>query len=138
MRALSAAPRRRRRRRMNVSPRLRISTKASFAMPSRSKRKRATPSQWKTRPHQRRKDRKSTRLNSSHGYISYAVFCLNKKNKTKHVVTRNRVRASVPAEFSDPRPAQECARERGERPRVAHAFRAGEILHALAEHPPPG
>src|SRR5256884_5919443 len=28
-------------------------------------------------------DRKSTRLNSSHGYISYAVFCL-KKNKIKH------------------------------------------------------
>src|SRR2546422_4526683 len=28
-------------------------------------------------------DRKSTRLNSSHGYISYAVFCLKKKNK-KH------------------------------------------------------
>src|SRR2546429_1365279 len=30
----------------------------------------------------RRKDRKSTRLNSSHGYISYAVFCLKKKKKT--------------------------------------------------------
>src|SRR2546422_6276090 len=29
------------------------------------------------------KDRKSTRLNSSHGYISYAVFCLKKKKKTK-------------------------------------------------------
>src|SRR3989449_3316901 len=31
-------------------------------------------------------DRKSTRLNSSHGYISYAVFCLKKKkkNNTKH------------------------------------------------------
>src|SRR2546422_6697069 len=31
-------------------------------------------------------DRKSTRLNSSHGYISYAVFCLKKKkqrNRTK-------------------------------------------------------
>src|SRR2546422_7464748 len=28
-----------------------------------------------------RTDRKSTRLNSSHGYISYAVFCLKKKNK---------------------------------------------------------
>src|SRR2546422_5858087 len=28
-------------------------------------------------------DRKSTRLNSSHGYISYAVFCLKKK-KTEH------------------------------------------------------
>src|SRR3989449_1358533 len=29
------------------------------------------------------RDRKSTRLNSSHGYISYAVFCLKKK-KTHH------------------------------------------------------
>src|SRR2546422_2317100 len=29
----------------------------------------------------RRGDRKSTRLNSSHGYISYAVFCLKKKKK---------------------------------------------------------
>src|SRR2546422_1591746 len=28
----------------------------------------------------RNRDRKSTRLNSSHGYISYAVFCLKKKN----------------------------------------------------------
>src|SRR5256884_6302388 len=27
-------------------------------------------------------DRKSTRLNSSHGYISYAVFCLKKKTST--------------------------------------------------------
>src|SRR2546422_3878817 len=31
------------------------------------------------------RDRKSTRLNSSHGYISYAVFCLKKKNtKNEH------------------------------------------------------
>src|SRR5205809_5824357 len=30
----------------------------------------------------RRRDRKSTRLNSSHGYISYAVFCLKKKKRT--------------------------------------------------------
>src|SRR2546429_6382880 len=29
-------------------------------------------------------DRKSTRLNSSHGYISYAVFCLKKKITTTH------------------------------------------------------
>src|SRR3712207_7587217 len=29
-----------------------------------------------------RRDRKSTRLNSSHANISYAVFCLKKKNKT--------------------------------------------------------
>src|SRR5256884_6618054 len=29
-------------------------------------------------------DRKSTRLNSSHGYISYAVFCLKKKTRQTH------------------------------------------------------
>src|SRR2546422_6121235 len=29
-------------------------------------------------------DRKSTRLNSSHGYISYAVFCLKKKKKAMY------------------------------------------------------
>src|SRR5258707_5039780 len=33
-----------------------------------------------------RLDRKSTRLNSSHANISYAVFCLKKKNNTHHVV----------------------------------------------------
>src|SRR2546429_3183708 len=33
--------------------------------------------------HQPNPDRKSTRLNSSHGYISYAVFCLKKKKKKK-------------------------------------------------------
>src|SRR3712207_7601338 len=32
----------------------------------------------------RREDRKSTRLNSSHANISYAVFCLKKKNKDTH------------------------------------------------------
>src|SRR2546429_4288393 len=35
-------------------------------------------------PRWRAKDRKSTRLNSSHGYISYAVFCLKKKKSTHH------------------------------------------------------
>src|SRR3712207_6904666 len=33
------------------------------------------------------RDRKSTRLNSSHANISYAVFCLKKKNKKSHVLT---------------------------------------------------
>src|SRR2546426_9111662 len=37
------------------------------------------------RPH--RRDRKSTRLNSSHLVISYAVFCLKKKKKMKVIRT---------------------------------------------------
>src|SRR5438132_9096040 len=36
-----------------------------------------------------RRDRKSTRLNSSHTVISYAVFCLKKKNKTTTGTTTN-------------------------------------------------
>src|SRR3712207_7945565 len=32
-------------------------------------------------------DRKSTRLNSSHANISYAVFCLKKKKKTRYINT---------------------------------------------------
>src|SRR2546422_5065705 len=35
-------------------------------------------------PRRLRQDRKSTRLNSSHGYISYAVFCLKKKKKKRN------------------------------------------------------
>src|SRR2546422_1982678 len=34
------------------------------------------------------RDRKSTRLNSSHGYISYAVFCLKKKKQRQNTTTR--------------------------------------------------
>src|SRR2546427_1022965 len=39
------------------------------------------PSSWRRRREVR--DRKSTRLNSSHSQISYAVFCLKKKKKNK-------------------------------------------------------
>src|SRR5438034_6168312 len=39
-----------------------------------------------------RTDRKSTRLNSSHTVISYAVFCLKKKKKIKKNNTRTRMR----------------------------------------------
>src|SRR5438876_9581145 len=46
--------------------------------PRRSRRGGGTRSRW-TRGSRRRKDRKSTRLNSSHPSISYAVFCLKKK-----------------------------------------------------------
>src|SRR5687768_17920478 len=36
-------------------------------------------------------DRKSTRLNSSHGYISYAVFCLKKKKKIFFYITNHKI-----------------------------------------------
>src|SRR2546428_10347265 len=39
-------------------------------------------------------DRKSTRLNSSHDQISYAVFCLKKKKKTDCALSRRRTRCS--------------------------------------------
>src|SRR5256884_5202985 len=42
----------------------------------------SAPACWPRSLQSRATDRKSTRLNSSHGYISYAVFCL--KKKTKH------------------------------------------------------
>src|SRR6476620_11922368 len=38
----------------------------------------------------RRRDRKSTRLNSSHANISYAVFCLKKKKNNKHIHNNNK------------------------------------------------
>src|SRR5687768_18157963 len=46
--------------------------------PVRTSRTGAIPRAGDARPW---RDRKSTRLNSSHGYISYAVFCLKKKKK---------------------------------------------------------
>src|SRR2546430_13256923 len=39
----------------------------------------------------RPKDRKSTRLNSSHSQISYAVFCLKKKNDSYHATTPSKL-----------------------------------------------
>src|SRR2546422_7007270 len=40
----------------------------------------------------RRGDRKSTRLNSSHGYISYAVFCLKKNKQNVRKQTKKHLR----------------------------------------------
>src|SRR5206468_10611018 len=42
-------------------------------------------SRWGWRCSSSRPDRKSTRLNSSHDQISYAVFCLKKKKNTDHL-----------------------------------------------------
>src|SRR5437867_13086181 len=48
-------------------------------------------SDWRKRRPEVRTDRKSTRLNSSHRTISYAVFCLKKKKKQKYRVARSEV-----------------------------------------------
>src|SRR5256884_5259282 len=40
----------------------------------------------KSNPADCQQDRKSTRLNSSHGYISYAVFCLKKKKNNQYCI----------------------------------------------------
>src|SRR2546430_13495591 len=54
----------------------------------RADRRRATSDCPRTRsPGRRQRDRKSTRLNSSHSQISYAVFCLKKKkNDQQHTL----------------------------------------------------
>src|SRR2546422_6453349 len=46
--------------------------------------------QYGHRDPRRLQDRKSTRLNSSHGYISYAVFCLKKKKQYTRRALLNR------------------------------------------------
>src|SRR2546428_7406578 len=61
------------------SPRATSSTSVAHHPPSPL---RAAP---RAKPRQCRADRKSTRLNSSHDQISYAVFCLKKKKKLYHL-----------------------------------------------------
>src|SRR5436309_135811 len=53
------------------------------ALPIWDRRSTSPADRWRRRrrAHDRRRDRKSTRLNSSHVKISYAVFCLKKKKK---------------------------------------------------------
>src|SRR5436853_5424309 len=53
---------------------------------NRARRSRPTH-RWSAHPARAQLDRKSTRLNSSHLGISYAVFCLKKKKKKKNVIT---------------------------------------------------
>src|SRR5688572_31361009 len=51
-----------------------------------------------TRPLCLRQDRKSTRLNSSHSQISYAVFCLKKKKKKKkpkNITTQTKITLDI-------------------------------------------
>src|SRR2546429_6054659 len=66
-----------------TTPPLRTATRCSAA---------ARPGGSSSPACRRTRDRKSTRLNSSHGYISYAVFCLKKKNNRRierELITRS-------------------------------------------------
>src|SRR5690348_18205787 len=58
-------------------------------------RKRAAYCGWSCRSHEI-EDRKSTRLNSSHPSISYAVFCLKKKKKKTRQYAMNTYRRGAP------------------------------------------
>src|SRR2546430_9330599 len=68
--------------------------------PDDAPRPRASPGRVPPRP----EDRKSTRLNSSHSQISYAVFCLKKKNKT--------IRPMVAFTYDNPTPSSYSFRKR--------------------------
>src|SRR2546427_6402599 len=64
-----------------------------LAHEGQAQRGQAGPRRSPVHPHQRGRDRKSTRLNSSHSQISYAVFCLKKKKKI-HIATHLRAPTS--------------------------------------------
>src|SRR2546421_2226917 len=59
---------------------------ASPSPASRTRSPLSTPAGTFTESLRVRRDRKSTRLNSSHDQISYAVFCLKKKNKSSNTI----------------------------------------------------
>src|SRR2546422_4819605 len=65
-----------------------VARRSRGAPPARRPGTRATTVDPRRPP---RGDRKSTRLNSSHGYISYAVFCLKKKKKSAKNTTAPKV-----------------------------------------------
>src|SRR2546422_7220167 len=68
-----------------VSPRLALDlVRLTWSFRARDWYRRAPFLPLPPREYLRWRDRKSTRLNSSHGYISYAVFCLKKKTDTEH------------------------------------------------------
>src|SRR2546422_5899110 len=64
----------------------------SRAVPARSARTQSSSRNANADTTSTPRDRKSTRLNSSHGYISYAVFCLKKKKKQTKQLRLERTR----------------------------------------------
>src|SRR2546429_7130029 len=57
-------------------------------------------------------DRKSTRLNSSHGYISYAVFCLKKKKRRPEAHGKHRASHSGRRAFEQPCTPRGCVAQK--------------------------
>src|SRR2546422_7286585 len=83
-----------------------LSTESSSATaagqrPPRNNEWTSCRTRWKSRWLKR--DRKSTRLNSSHGYISYAVFCLKKKKKKKDQMQARLIDNKQPDAHNDQR-----------------------------------
>src|SRR3954449_4332562 len=86
-----------------------------------------------------RSDRKSTRLNSSHTLISYAVFCLKKKKKLGRVERRGRRRGQDVLHRPGrpgPRVLRRCLRGQGLL-RVADADGPPRLFFFLMIRPPP-
>src|SRR2546429_5957139 len=76
-----------------------------FRSPPPARRAENSPRRRKDRQPtaQEQRDRKSTRLNSSHGYISYAVFCLKKKKtppKRPRCDPRHQCKTSPPHHYA--------------------------------------
>src|ERR1035441_7955827 len=86
-----------------------------------------------------RPDRKSTRLNSSHLGISYAVFCL-KKNTKKEKIARQGLRSdaqtkTVTSQRADPRSLRDALRSAS--PQRSLRFACHSFFFFLKERPPP-
>src|SRR5256886_9540294 len=75
-------------------------------------------------------DRKSTRLNSSHSQISYAVFCLKKKKQTPHVAVVQRCECA-PAPPSSGRQRDRAELLHHGRPRLVLVYRVRPRLAPL-------
>src|SRR5256884_5839062 len=77
------------------------------------------------------RDRKSTRLNSSHGYISYAVFCLKKKKKKK-TTTNQTERGGTSTEPSRIRTHARVSADRGNDQRCACPVRDWHVSRVVS------
>src|SRR3989449_950671 len=83
-------------------------------------------------------DRKSTRLNSSHGYISYAVFCLKKKKTLSNLRPRAHLAKLAATPAGGSRPSHQAVpaprlRARCRAPVTAHRAVSVRVAHSPVE-----